>query len=165
MMRITLLGAGLALLLVGAVAALAQNPGPPGSGVTTVGTGASSQALPMLQSTALEASHVFRTTPANLYSLGVVNTGTGGFILLIDGSTVPANGALTSCGTANSTGCLKACYPINTGTASVPTYGGLQFQPGPPLSFVNGVVAVLSTTGCNTQTLGGTTAFFEVQVY
>jgi len=154
----------LALLLLGG-SAVAQTPGPPGSAVTTVGTGASGQALPMLQSPAFEASHVFKASAGNLYSLGVINTGTSGFILLIDGVTVPADGSLTSCGTSNTTGCLKACYPITAGSPGAPVYGGLQFQPGPPLPFVNGVVAVFSTSGCNTKTLGGTTGFFEAQVY
>jgi hypothetical protein len=160
MMRIAAL---LLLLLVGP--AVAQTPGPPGSAVTPVATPASQQALPMLQSTAAEANHIFKTSGGNLYSLGVINAGGGGYILFIDGATVPADGALTSCGTSNPTGCLKACYPIATGSASAPAYGGLQLQPGPPMSFVNGVVIVFSTTGCSTKTLGGTTMFFQAQVY
>jgi hypothetical protein len=158
------LNLALLALLFGA-SAFAQAPGPPGSGVTAVGTGASSQALPMLQSPALEASHVFKTQPGNLYSLGIVNTGAAGFVLLIDGTTVPADGALTSCGTTNPAGCLKACYPIGLGTATAPVYGGLQMQPGPPISFANGIVAVYSSTGCTTKTLGAANIFFEAQVY
>lgn len=150
-------------LLVGI--ALAQAPGPPGSSVTTVATPASSQALPMLQSAAVEASHVFKTQPGNLYSLGVMNTGAAGFVLVIDGTAVPADGALTSCGTTNPTGCLKACYPLGVGTAAAPTYGGMQLQPGPPMSFVNGIVIAYSSTGCPTKTLGATNIFFEAQVY
>jgi hypothetical protein len=153
------------LVLLCAASAFAQNPGPPGSGVTTVATPASSQALPMLQSTAAEASHIFKTQPGNLYSLGIVNTGNAGFILLVDGTTVPADGALTSCGTTNPTGCLKACYPIGLGTATAPVYGGLQMQPGPPISFVNGIIAVYSSTGCNTKTVGAANIFFEAQDY
>ena len=158
--------ANLALLaLLVTAGAYAQNPGPPGSSVTTVATPASQQALPVQQSTAAEASHIFKATPGNLYSLGVINTSAGGFILFIDGSTVPADGALTSCGTTNPAGCLKACYPIATGSASAPAYGGLQLQPGPPMSFANGVVIAFSTTGCSTKTLGGGTMFFQAQVY
>lgn len=153
------------LLFVITLSAFAQNPGPPGSAVTTVATPASGQALPMLQSSAAEASHVFKTTGGNLYSLGVVNTGTSGFILLIDGATVPGDGALTACGTANAAGCLKACYPIASGSSSSPSYGGMQLQPGPPMSFATGIVVAFSTTGCITKTLGATTVFFESQVY
>lgn len=155
--------AALALLL--AAPAFAQNPGPPGAAMTTVGTGASSQALPMLQSTAAEASHIFKTTGGNLYSLGLVNTGAAGFVLLVDGSTVPADGALTSCGTANATGCLKACYPLAAGAAGAPVFGGLQLQPGPPISFVNGIIAVYSSTGCSTKTVGAANIFFQAQFY
>lgn len=159
------LNALLALLLFAVGSAVAQTPGPPGSGVTTVGTPASSQALPMLQSSATEASHVFKTQPGNLYSLGIMNTGAAGFILLIDGTTVPANGALTSCGTTNPTGCLKACYPIGVGTTTAPVFGGMQLQPGPPIPFVNGIVVVYSSTGCPTKTLGASNIFFQGQVY
>jgi hypothetical protein len=151
-------------LLLAALPAAAQAPGPPGASVTTVGSGAPSQALPMLQSTALEASHVFKTAPGNLYSLGVTNTGSAGFILLTDGTTIPS-GALTSCGTTNPSGCLKACFPIGAGTTSAPVYGGLQLQPGPPISFANGIGVSYSSTGCNTNTLGSSAAFFQAQVY
>jgi hypothetical protein len=151
-------------LLLAALPAAAQAPGPPGASVTTVGTPASSQALPMLQSTALEASHVFKTAPGNLYTLGVVNTGAAGFILLTDGTTIPT-GALTSCGTTNPTGCLKACYPIGVGTTSAPVFGGLQLSPGPPMPFVNGIGVSYSSTGCNTGTPGSANVFFEAQVY
>jgi hypothetical protein len=158
--------AGLAcLLFVGAVSALAQNPGPPGGAVTTVATPASQQALPMLQSTAAEASHVFKTTGGNLYTLGVDNTGAAGFVLLTDGSTIPVDGALTSCGTSNAAGCLKACFPIGAGSTASPGYGGLQLQPGPPISFVNGIGVSYSSTGCSTKTLGGSNIFFQAQVY
>jgi len=144
--------------------ALAQTPGPPGASVTTVGSGAPSQALPMLQSTALEASHIFKTSPGNLYSLNVTNTAAAGFLLLIDGTTAPT-GALTSCGTANANPCLKACLSLALGTSSAPVTTALILQPGPPISFVNGIVAEYSTTGCNTSTLGTAADFFQAQVY
>ncbi|HSS26144.1 MAG TPA: hypothetical protein VLL82_17535 [Mycobacterium sp.] len=152
-----------ALLLVAAVA-LAQNPGPPGSGVTTVGTGASSQALPMLQSSAAEAGHVFKTSGGNLYLFGATNTGAAGYLLFIDGSSVPADGALTSCGTTNPAGCLKACYQVLAGTTS-PAYTGFQLSPGPPISFVNGITVSYSSTGCSTKTAGAANVFFQAQVY
>jgi hypothetical protein len=146
-------------LLVGA-SAFAQNPGPPGSAVTTVATPAPSQALAMAQSSAAEAGHVFKTQPGNLYSFGAVNSGTAGFLLLIDGTTVPADGALTSCGTTNPAGCLKACYPISAGA-----YAGFQLLPGPPMPFVNGIVVSYSSTGCSTKTAGAANVFFQAQVY
>ena len=151
------------LLLVGP--AIAQTPGPPGSAVTTVATPASTQALPMQQSTAAEAGHVFKTSGGNLYTFGTVNTGNAGFLLLIDGTTVPADGALTSCGTSNAAGCLKACYAITGGSASAPAYVGFQVSPGPPIPFVNGIAVSYSSTGCNTKTAGSANVFFEAQVY
>lgn len=151
-------------LLVGA-SAFAQNPGPPGAAVTTVGTPASSQALPMLQSPAAEAGHVFKTQPGNLYLFGAINTGAAGFLLLIDGTTVPADGALTSCGTTNPAGCLKACYPLVAGSAAAPAFTGFQLSPGPPMSFANGLVAAYSSTGCSTKTAGAANVFFQAQVY
>lgn len=151
-----------ALLLVAGAPAFAD---PPGMAVTTVPTGASGQALPMLQSTAAEASHVFKAAPGNLYVFGAVNTGSVGFLLLIDGTTVPSDGSLTACGTTNPTGCLRACYVISAGTASVPAYAGFQLSPGPPMLFVNGIIVSYSSTGCLTKTAGGANVFFEAQVY
>lgn len=155
-----------ALALLLGSSAFAQAPGPPGPAMTPVGTGASGQALPMLQSTALEASHIFKTSGGNLYSLDVVNTGAAGFILLIDGNSVPADGPLTSCGTTNPAGCLKACFGVAVGTPTAPVSALLlQLQPGPPVSFANGIVAVFSTTGCNSKTIGTAITFFEAQIY
>lgn len=153
------------LLLASDLYAASQTPGPPGAAVTTVATPASGQALPMLQSTAAEASHVFKTTPGNLYTWGAVNTGAVGFLLWIDGTAVPNDGALTACGTGNATGCLKACYPIAAGSASAATYSGAQLVPGPPLSFANGIVVSYSSTGCFIKTAGSANVFFEAQVY
>jgi hypothetical protein len=137
---------------------------PPGAAVTTVPTGAPGQALAFLQSTAAEASHVFKTTPGNLYAFGATSSASAGYILLIDSTTVPNDGALTSCGTTNVAGCLKWCAPIPSGSAAS-VFAGFQLSPGPPMPFVNGVVAVFSSTGCSTKTLGATSVFFEAQVY
>lgn len=152
-------------LLFAATPVLAQTPGPPGASVTTVATPASQQALPMAQSTAAEAGHVFKTSGGNLYTFGAMNTGAAGFLLFIDGTTVPANGALTACGTANAAGCLKACYPIGVGSATTPAFGGMQLVPGPPMSFANGIAVSYSSTGCFTKTAGAANVFFEAQVY
>lgn len=155
MMRLAALAASCVLL---ATAALAQQGGGGGGGGSGTGGGPS---LPMLQSTAAEASHVFKTAAGTLSTLGVTNTLNAGFILLVDGTAVPADGALTSCGTGNPSGCLKACFPIGLGTASAPVYGGLQS----PITFANGIVVVYSSTGCNTKTIGAANVFFQAQVY
>lgn len=156
------IGALAALMLVAAWGAWAD---PPGAAVTTVPTPAPGQALAMTQSAAVENSHVFKTAAGNLYSFGAVNTNLAGFILLIDGTTVPGDGALASCGLTNPAGCLKWCGPVALGTASAPSYTGFQLSPGPPMPFVNGVVAVYSSTGCGTKTIGAANIFFEGQVY
>ena len=80
--------------------------------------------------------------------------------------TVPADGALTSCGPTNPTGCLKACYAVGLGTPAAPVYSApLLLHPGPPVSFANGIVVVFSTTGCNIKTIGTAITFFEAQIY
>jgi len=159
------------LLCLIAASASAQKPaaGPPGAAVTSVATGASGQALAQQQSTAAEASHIFNNNgggvgPGNLYTLGAVNTGAAGFVLLIDGTTLPANGTLPACGSTNAAGCLKGCYVLPIGSTT-PAYFNIELSPGVPIPFVNGVVVAYSTTGCFALTIGTAAVFFEGRVY
>lgn len=143
---------------------LAASPAPAQTLVTPSPSAAAGIALPLQQSSAAESSHVFKTAAGNIYLVGAVNTGNSGFILLIDGTTVPGDGALTACGTTNPNNCLRGCWPIAGGSATAPAFFGFQMTPGPPVSLSNGMVMVYSSTGCTTKTLGGSNIFFEAQV-
>lgn len=154
----------LAIAAAAALWPLASFADPPGAAVTTVPSGAPGQALAFTQSIGPEASHIFKTAPGNLYAFGITSSASAGYVLLIDSTTVPANGTLVSCGTTSSSACVKWCAPIPDGSTAA-AYAGFQLSPGPPMPFKNGIVAVLSSTGCSLKTLGASSAFFQAQVY
>lgn len=103
--------------------------------------------LVLVSSAALEASHILKPTTGNLYLLTALIGATGGFLMLFDATTVPADGAVTP------------AY-----TVPIPSAGGTGFVAidwaNAPAHFVNGIVAVFSTTGPFTKTASATAAFF-----
>jgi hypothetical protein len=89
-----------------------------------------------IRSTALEASHVFKSSAGSLidtYCLATVS----GFYMLFDATSVPADGAVTPLGV----------IPVGAFEAS-----SFDLQSNYPLSFTTGLVGVFSTTGPFTKT-------------
>jgi hypothetical protein len=125
-----------------------------GFGVAAVGQRASSSAnagiVPVV-STAAEATHVLKASAGNLYSIFAANhTATPGFLLVLDATSAPADGAVTplEC----------AALPAN-GNASV------SYNPGPASRFSTGITAVLSSgANCFTKTTGTITGFIRGSV-
>lgn len=100
----------------------------------------------LAQTTTTESSHVFKAAPGNLYNLAVTTSSAAGYVMLFNATTAPSNGAVNPI----------ACYGVAANSSLFIPYGY-------PLPFGTGIVAVYSTTGCNTLTLS-TTAFFAAQV-
>ncbi len=95
-----------------------------------------------------ESSHVLKASAGNAYAIYATNlTGTAGFLLVLNSTTAPGDGAVTP----------LACAPLSpNGIAS------LNYAPGPPGVFSTGITAVVtSATTCFTKTTGVITAFIS----
>ncbi len=102
-------------------------------------------------SAAAEATHVLKAGAGNAYAVYATNlTSTQGFLLLINATSAPADGAVTP----------LACAPLApNGVAS------LNYAPGPPGVFSTGITAVVtSAVTCFTKTTGVITAFISGSV-
>ncbi len=98
-----------------------------------------------------ESSHVLKASAGNTYSVYATNlTATQGFLLLLNATSAPADGAVTP----------LACAPLSpNGVAS------LNYAPGPPGVFSTGITAVVtSAVTCFTKTTGVITAFISGSV-
>jgi hypothetical protein len=119
------------------------------------------QPVSSVTTTALAASIVLKAGSGYLYDAYATNLtgGSTGYLLLINGTTVPSDGALTGCGTSPSTGCLMDCAPFQGGVAQL-------YNAGLPASVYNkGIVAVVSSaTTCYTLTTGVVTAFISGKI-
>jgi hypothetical protein len=118
------------------------------AGVGIIPNSSANAAIVPVVSTAAENSHILKTTAGNLYSVYATNlTATAGFLVLLNASGPPADGAITP----------LECVPLPAnGTAS------LNYNPGPVARFSTGIVAVAtSATSCFTKTTGTITAFFK----
>ena len=93
-----------------------------------------------VSSTAVEGSHVFKSSAGTLYSFTVTNPTTAGYFMLFDATSAPADGAVTP----------KYCLPVNANQAI-----GMSATPV-AVSFATGIVGVFSTTGCFTKTVSAT---------
>lgn len=102
-------------------------------------------------STAGESSHVLKASAGNAYSIYATNlTATAGFLVLLNATSAPADGAITP----------LACAPLSAnGVAS------LNYAPGPPGVFSTGITAVVTSANtCFTKTTGVITAFISGSV-
>lgn len=107
-------------------------------------------AISPIASAALEGSHLFKATAGNVVSISVSNSvATPGFLLLINATSIPADGAVLP----------LACAPVvASGTVNI----SYPYMPG---RFQLGIVAVLSSgANCFTKTTGTLTGFFSGQV-
>src|SRR5580765_122165 len=102
-------------------------------------------------SAAAEASHVLKAGAGNAYAVYATNlTSTNGFLLLINATSAPVDGAVTP----------LACVPL-----SANGFASLNYAPGPPGVFSTGITAVVtSATTCFTKTTGVITAFISGSV-
>ncbi len=119
--------------------------------VTTVPSSSSSIGITPVVSAAAESSHVLKAGAGNVYSAYATNlTATVGFLVLINATAAPADGAITP----------LACVSL---PANGPT--SINYAPGPPGVFSTGIVAVVtSATTCFTKTTGVITAFISGSV-
>jgi hypothetical protein len=102
-------------------------------------------------SAAAEASHVLKGAAGNLYAAYATNlTSTAGFLVILNATTAPADGAITP----------LACAPLGaSGVTSI------NYAPGPPGIFSTGITAVVtSAASCFTKTTGVITAFISGSV-
>ena len=91
---------------------------------------------------------MLKASAGNLYSAYATNlTGTAGFLVIINATSAPVDGAITP----------LACVPLPAnGVASI-NYG-----PGPVQRYATGITAVVSSaTTCFTKTTGVITAFIS----
>lgn len=115
------------------------------------------------QSTAAEGSHIFVgkniTTIAMTWNAAV----TARYLIIFDATTLPGNGAISSCSSSHVTGCWLWCSFIPTST-SAPQRDTEDWTVH-PLAGTFGIVAAMSTgAGCGTLTTDGANDFFTAQV-
>jgi len=89
---------------------------------------------------------VLKTGSGQLNALSAQIGATGGYVMIFDATSAPADGAVTP----------KYCW-------QVPANGGMALSWPTPAIFSAGIVVVFSTTGCFTKT-ASSTAFFSGQV-
>jgi len=111
----------------------------------------SSIGITSVVSAAAESSHVLKASAGNLYSVYATNqTATAGFLLLLNATTAPADGAVSP----------LECIPLPANGNATINYGS-----GPPSVFSTGIVAVVSSgANCFTKTTGTVTAFLKGSV-
>jgi hypothetical protein len=100
------------------------------------------------------ASFVFTAPKKSLLSLTVKAAASAGFAMVLDATTLPANGALGMCnGPAATRPCVMWCAPV--------AVNGFVFQQwSSPLLFQQGVLVAFSTTGCSNLTASNTALIF-----
>ena len=105
-------------------------------------------AVTQVVSTALEASHVLKASAGQLVQLSVFNSGAAQFILIMNSTTVPADGAVT-----------LLYPPIPIGAASM-----IVLDLPAPVVASTGIAVCNSSTGTFTKTVGGSDCVFYAQV-
>lgn len=136
--------------LIGKVGIDQTTPGTT-NGVTIAPTSSATAGITPVVSAAAENNHALKASPGNLYGVYATNlTATAGFLVVLNATTAPADGAITP----------LACVPLTAnGVASI------NYVPGPPAVFSTGITAVVtSAVTCFTKTTGVITAFIGGQV-
>jgi hypothetical protein len=105
-------------------------------------------------SPAATGAMVFSSPQKSLAAVTVVAGASAGYALVIDATSLPANGAVASCaGPATARPCLMWCAPIAAN-------GYVDKQWNSPMSFQSGVLVAFSTTGCASLTVSATAQIF-----
>ncbi len=117
----------------------------------TTPSSSSSIGITPIVSASAEATHVLKATPGNVYSAYATNlTSTAGYLVILNSTTAPADGAITP---------LACALLAPNGVASI------NYAPGPPGVFSTGITAVVtSASTCFTKTTGVITAFISGSV-
>lgn len=118
-------------------------------GVAVAPTATAAAGITPVVSASLEASHVLKNAPGNLYSVFASNLtgGTVGNLQIFNATSVPSDGAVTP----------LVCVPFDAGGKAMAFY-----SPGPPAVFSTGIVAVISSAAsCFTKTTGVLTGFIS----
>jgi nucleoside phosphorylase len=113
------------------------------SGVWTMSAAA---AITPVVSSILESNHIMKGSAGTLYSFQANSTSVGGYVMLFNATSAPADGAVT---------------PIKVWQIGAQTTLGIGCNP--PLAFSIGIVLVFSTTGPFTKTASAT-AYFSGEV-
>ena len=118
-------------------------------GVAISPTATAAAGITPVVSASLEASHVLKNAPGNLYSVFASNLtgGTVGNLQIFNATSAPSDGAVTP----------LVCVPFDAGGKAMAFY-----SPGPPAVFSTGIVAVISSAAsCFTKTTGVLTGFIS----
>lgn len=127
--------------------ALAQ----PGGGSGGGGGGSAPTPITPVVSASAEASHVLKASSGNLYNVYATNlTSTVGFLVIINATSAPADGAIT---------------PLDCVTLPASGVASISYGSGPAEVFSTGITAVVtSAITCFTKTTGTITAFIHGSV-
>lgn len=98
---------------------------------------------PLTPSAASQSSYVMSTAPCGVENFSVNTTTTPGWVMLVDATAAPSNGAIT---------------PV-VEPWQVPANSTLEINANPPIKMTTGAVVVFSTTGPRTLTLSATASF------
>lgn len=132
--------------LIGTVAIDQTTPGVT-NGIAVAPSSAAGVAITSVVTSAGASSLVLKASAGNLYSTYATNlTGTPGFLVVVNATSAPADGAITP----------LACVPLPANGAA-----NINYAPGPAQRYSTGITAVVtSATTCFTKTTsGGLTAF------
>lgn len=115
-------------------------------------------------STTAESGHIIKASQGVLIGLQLNNwdTSAGKTVMLLDATAVPSNGTIATCtGLQSQTSpCIIKWYGVPAApSAAQPATVGATWQPGPFVHFLNGLVAVCSSTGPTTLTLSAQCTF------
>lgn len=118
------------------------------NGVEIAPTAGAGAGITPIVSASAENNHVLKASAGNLYSVYAQNlTSTTGFLVVLNSTTSPADGAITP---------LECVQLPPNGNASI------SYNPGPAGVFTTGITAVLtSATTCFTKTTGVITGFIH----
>ncbi len=121
------------------------------NGVEIAPTAATAAGITGIASTVSESSHVLKATPGNLYGAYATNqTSTAGFLVIINATSAPTDGAITP----------LDCIPL-PGNSSA----SISRIPGPPRIYSTGITAVVTSgANCFTKTTGVILAFISGDV-
>lgn len=102
---------------------------------------------------------VLKSTPGNFLTAYATNlTATGGFLVILNATTAPVDGAITP----------LDCVPLpanNSAGSCGPGCTGINYRPGPGRNYNAGIVAVVTSANtCYTKTTGSITAFITGDV-
>ncbi len=102
-------------------------------------------AIAPANSSAVEGSHVIKSSAGTLYGVSVTTGATAGFLMIFNATSAPSDGSVTP----------AACYELQANQTTAVNFT-------PPAAYSTGITAVFSSTGCTTKTVSAT-AYFSWQ--